>query len=425
MHGTLVRQVTHVQPPLGLALTALIGLIALGDARPTSAGDWPQILGPHRNGQADDEKLPEAWPKGGPKTLWTYDVGSGFAGPAVVGQRVILFHRVGDAERIEAISTTTGKSLWKADFAASYRGTINPDDGPRCVPVIHGDAVYVYGAAGDVHSVELASGKKRWSRAALADYGAPEGYFGAGSTPIVAGDALLVNVGGRAGSGIVAFNLADGKTRWKASDEQASYSSPTLVDVGGRPHVVFVTRLNALVVNPANGEILSSIPFGQRGPTVNAATPLVFNDRLFLTASYSIGARLLDVKPDELAEVWSSDEVLSSQYNTPVMRDGKLYGIHGREDIGEAELRCVDLAAQRVHWSEKDFGVAHLILAGDKLLLARINGELVLARASPEKFTALGRAKICDGMMRAIPALSNGRCYVRDERVLKCVEVGK
>jgi hypothetical protein len=187
---------------------------------------------------------------------------------------------------------------------------------------------------------------------------------------------------------------------------------------------VFVTRLNALVIDPTTGKILSHVPFGQRGPTVNGATPLVFDNRLFLTASYSIGARLLSIKPDELAEVWSSDEVLSSQYNTPVLLGGKLYGIHGREDVGEAELRCVDVATQRVHWSEEGFGVAHTILAGDKLLLARINGELVLARATPAKFTALSRAKVCDGTMRAIPALSNGRCYVRDERMLKCVDVG-
>lgn len=408
--------------PLIQSAIILLPLFASGRL---DAGDWPQILGPNRDGVAEGEQLPDSWPDGGPKTIWKYDVGSGFAGPVVVGNRVIVFHRVGDQERVETLSTTDGKQLWKADFDASYRGTINPDDGPRCVPVVSGDAVFVFGAAGDVHCVSLSDGKKRWSRDTFGDYDASEGYFGAGSTPIVIDGKLLVNVGGRDGAGIAAFDVRNGKALWTAGDEQASYSSPAVLDRNGKPVAVFVTRLNALLLDPANGDVLARTPFGARGPTVNAATPLVIDGHLFLTASYGVGAALLRPGADELKTVWENDDVLSSQYNTPVYRNGYLYGIHGREDIGEALLRCVDVKTGKIRWSEDAFGVAHLIRAGDKLLIARINGELVLAKASPERFQMLSKVQAFDGTLRAIPALAHGNLYARDDKQLKCITVGE
>ena len=97
------------------------------------AGDWPQILGPTRNGVAAGETLPDKFPSGGPKALWTFAAGAGYAGPVVVDKTVVLFHRVGGSERVEALDADTGKSRWKTDFPASYRGGIDPDLGPRAM----------------------------------------------------------------------------------------------------------------------------------------------------------------------------------------------------------------------------------------------------------------------------------------------------
>ena len=158
------------------------------------AGDWPQILGPNRNGSAVDEAPVSAWPSAGPPRLWGIEVGSGFAGPAVAGNRIVLFHRVRNMERIECLDAATGKSEWHTDFAADYRPGVNPDNGPRCVPLIHGSQIFVFGAAGNLHCVQLADGRKVWSRDAYTEFGGQEGYFGAGSTPIVVDQKLLVNV---------------------------------------------------------------------------------------------------------------------------------------------------------------------------------------------------------------------------------------
>ena len=155
-----------MRTPLGLSgrfRTVVFVCSCLCSATSGYAGDWPQILGPQRNGQADGETL-QPWKESIPKTLWTFELGQGYAGPAVADGRVVIFHRAGDSEQLDALDATTGRSLWRVAFPASYRGGIDADTGPRCVPLVHAGCVYVFGAAGDLHSVELASGKKRWSR---------------------------------------------------------------------------------------------------------------------------------------------------------------------------------------------------------------------------------------------------------------------
>lgn len=382
-------------------------------ARECPAGDWPQILGPARNGEAQDEPVIAKWPAAGPKRLWSYPVGQGFAGPAIVGNRVIVFHRDRDAERVEAIDNTTGKSLWKTDFAASYAGGYNADHGPRCVPLIHGDRVFVFGAAGDLHCVNLSDGAKRWTRETYREFKGDEGYFGAGSTPIVAGGKLIVNIGGR-GAGLVAFDLDTGKTAWQATDEGASYSSPTLATINGQTQVIFVTRLNAVSIDPTNGKVRFRFPFGLPGTTVNGATPLVFDDLLFVSSSYGVGANLSRITGDSAKELWANDDVMSSQYSTCVHRDGFLYGTHGREDYRNGVLRCLEAKTGKVKWTVPGFGVAHTILVGDQLLLLDVEGKLRLAEVNSESYRELSSAKISADITRSLPALSNGQFYFRD-----------
>jgi hypothetical protein len=395
-----------------MARRTLATLLAVGFALPTWGGDWPQILGPQRNGRAEGETLAAAWPADGPPRRWRYPLGSGYAGAAVVGRRVVVFHRVGDQERVECLDALTGRSLWKTDFPATYRGGIDPDTGPRCVPLVVQDTIYAFGAAGDLYAVELATGRARWRRSLYADYQADEGYFGAGSTPLYVTGRLLVNVGGK-GAGLVALDPASGQTLWKATDEAASYASPVLCSSPKGPAALFVTRLNCLWVEPESGQVHPLFPFGQRGPTVNAATPLVFGDRLFVTASYGIGAVCARLDRGAANIVWKNDRVLSSQYATPVEHEGLLYGIHGREDVGVAELRCIEAATGTIRWQVPDYGVAHLILAGNRLLIQKVDGWLALAEASGTAYRELAKTRISTQPTRALPALAHGQLYVR------------
>jgi outer membrane protein assembly factor BamB len=389
------------------------------------AGDWPQILGPHRNGIAHDEKIADRWPAGGPKLLWQRDVGDGVAGMAVADGKVIVFHRIGDEERIEALDAASGKPSWTATFPTSFRADVGAaGNGPRCVPLVHQRRVYVVGAGGNVHCVAIDTGKTVWSRPAIKEFQAPNGYFGAGSSPIVEDGKLIMNVGGaRSGGGLVAFDIATGKTIWQATDEQASYSSPVAATIDGVRHVIFVTRFNVVSIDPDSGQVRFKFPFGQRGPTVNAANPLVIDGHIFVTASYGIGAVFAKVRKDKAQVVWANDDVMSSQYPTAIAKDGRLYGIDGRQDGGPASLRCVDPKAGKVLWNEDNFGMATLILAGDRLVILKTDGELVVANPTPDAFRPLARSRIFRSTTRALPALAGGLLYVRDETTLKCVDL--
>ncbi len=418
------------------AAVAILLVTALLTAHSARAGDWPQLLGPNRNGHAAaDERLANAWPIGGPKAVWTRDIGSGFAAISIANPKnanpadstatAILFHRQKDEQIVEALDATTGDPLWRKAIATRYVSTISDDDGPRATPVIHAGRVYCLGADGELVCLALDSGKQVWIRHLSQDFEIPGSYFGAGSTPLVEGENLLVNVGGRGRAGIVAFRLSDGKTAWQATDEAASYSAPIAATIDGTRHAIFVTRYNVVSLDPVDGKVRFKFPFGKRGPTVNAAAPLICDGNLFVTSSYGVGAVMSKIEANRATDAWRNVDNMSSQYTTCVYHDGVLYGCDGRADQPPTHLRALDATTGEILWSEKNFGVAHLILADKKLLALKEDGTLVLFAPSKEKFRALASAKVLDETTRAVPALSNGYLYIRDTNTLKCLEVGQ
>jgi outer membrane protein assembly factor BamB len=408
-------------------------LLIVTVAGSATAGDWPQILGPNRNGVAVDEKLADKWPADGPKTVWQRKVGTGFSGIVVSDGIAVLFHRVGNNETAEAMNAATGKPLWKAEFPTDYIPSYTADDGPRATPLIHKGRVYLYGVKGGLYCVDLKTGKKLWQRDTYEDFSSkkatrgepPTGYFGIGTTPIVEGDKLIVNIGGSNGAGIVAFSLKSGKTVWKSTTERASYSSPTSATIDGARHVIFVARLNVVSIDPANGKTRFSIPFGTPGPNVTAAVPLVLGNRLFVTASYNFGALYASLSKNDAETLWSSDEIMSSQYTTCIPDGNVLYGIHGRFDQGASDLRCFNPATKKIAWEKAGFGYATLIEADGKLIALKSDGELVLIETTPKQYRELARANVLEKTTRAIPAIANGRLYVRDLDTLKCLSLGR
>ncbi len=391
--------------PISLLIATLLA------SATAAAGDWPQILGPNRDGQAVGESIP-IWSEP-PSVRWRTACGAGYAGVAVAAGKVLLWHRRGDEEVLDCLAAEDGRRLWRASFPAIYRGGVDADRGPRSVPIIDNDRAFVYGAAGDLHAVAMADGAPIWSRQLRTDYEAEDGYFGAGSTPIVVGSLLIAVIGGRDDAGIVAVDCRDGKTRWTASDEQASYASPVTMQVDGETRVVAVMGLSTVMVDPENGEILRALDFGRRGPVVNAATPLVDQTSLLVTASYGVGCRMVDMATDPPTDLWKASDVISSQYSTPVRIGDWLYAISGREDLGDAGLVCVRWTDGQVAWRRPEFGTAHLIAAGDRVLAQLTDGRLELFAAQSDGYRRLAGSDLPDGTYRALPALADGVLFCR------------
>ena len=402
-----------------IALALIV--VATAGAR-VAAQDWPQFLGPGRDGRYTGPPLAESWPGGGPPRLWSRPVGAGFAGPAVAGGRVILFHRLGGREVVEALDAATGDAVWRYDYATSYRDDFGFDEGPRSVPVVHEGRVYTFGAQGQLHAVDLETGAGVWQVDTHARYGVRKGFFGAAGSPLVEDGRVIANVGGRRG-GIVAFDAATGDELWTATTHEASYSSPAAGTFAGRRLALVFTRTGLVGLDPASGEVLFENRWRSRlGASVNAATPLVVGDRVFISASYGTGAALLRVDGGTLAEEWSGDDSMTNHYATAVIHDGVVYGYHGRQEYSPS-LRAVDLRSGAVHWSEDRFGAGTVTLAGGLLVVMRESGELMLAEATPEAFRPLARARILRGVVRAYPALAEGRLYVRNTDTLVAVDL--
>ena len=411
----LLRRLRYV-----LTLTAF----AAGLVLPAGGADWPQFLGPTRNGVSSETRLLQTWGDKGPPVLWDRPVGEGFSGPVVAGDRLLLLHRVGDEEVVECLDAVTGKGRWKYPYATTYQDALGKGNGPRSTPVIADGKVYTLGAEGMLLCLDLEKGGKVWSHELLKDYKVKRSYFGVGTTPLVEGDLLLVNVGGK-GAGVVAFNKADGKEVWKATDHDASYSSPVVATSDGVRHALFFTREGLVSLDPAGGAVRFSKRWRARiDASVNAATPVVVDDQVFVSASYNTGALLAQVKKDTFEEVWSNDESLSCHFDTPVYRDGFLYGFDGREESG-AELRCVVWKTGKVCWGKKGFGTGSLLVADGNLILLSENGELVLLEAIPEKYKEKAKAAVLTAPVRAYPALANGRLYARDNKKLVCWNLKK
>ena len=374
-------------------------------------------MGPSRDGVYTGGLVSEA----APELVWKIDVGQGFSAPVVKGGRLILFHRVDNRERVDAVDAGTGGLLWSYDYATAYRDDFGFDEGPRATPTVAGGRVFTFGAQGVLHALDFETGEKIWSVDTRARFGVRKGWFGAASSSLVVEDKLLHNVGSRDGAGIVAFDTATGKVLWQATDDEVSYSSPTRAGSDG----VFFTRSGLVLLELDSGVVRYEKRWRSRSnASVNGATPLVIDDIIFISASYGTGATVLRMSNEGLEELWSSDDALSNHYATAVHRDGVLYGFHGRQEYGQA-FRAIDLKSGKVHWSVERFMAGTVTLSGDRLVIVRESGELVVAEASPESFRVLGRAELLPGAIRAYPALAKGHLYVRNERTLACFKLDR
>ena len=224
-------------------------------------------------------------------------------------------------------------------------------------------------------------------------------------------------------AGIVAFDAKTGKVLWAVTNDGASYSSAIGATISGRRSAIFLTRNGLIGLDPATGTVQFQREWRARqAASVNVATPLVLDDMIFVSAEYGPGAAVLRVDGSKLTALWTSDDVLSNHYATSVYRDGYLYGFHGRQEFNPS-FRAVEFRTGKVRWSQEQFHAGSVTLAGDRLLILRETGELILAKASPDAFQPVARAQVLPPTVRAYPALVDGLLYVRNDNMLVCLDL--
>lgn len=432
-------------------LLLVVGCAPAADhVKPTRTGtDWPTFLGPSADGSSPDKGILTTWPKDGLTKVWECRLGTGYAPPVVADGRLIHFDRVDDDLVLTARNAETGKKLWQWTHPTAYEDYYGYDPGPRACPVIDGDRVYAYGPDGLLACVSVADGKEVWKLDTVKEYHVHQNFFGVGSVPLVAGDLLIVAVGGSPegrrpvdlrdakgnGSGLVALDKKTGKEKWKASNELASYSSPVLATFHGNKTLLYFARGGLIGLDPENGKERFSFAWrAKMAESVNAANPVVADDTILITECYDRGAVLLRVtKEFKLETVWSDataegdEKALRCHWCTPVVVGKYVYGSSGRHEP-EGDVRCVELATGEVKWKQERTRRSTITKIDGHLLVLTEDGTLMLVKPSAEKFDKVAEWNEKDNPdLRAPcwapPVVARGLLYVRGKGKLCCYEL--
>jgi outer membrane protein assembly factor BamB len=407
-----------------MATASLACFLAFGTITAQST-DWPQFLGPHRDGSSDEKGVATVWPAEGPRPVWKKKIGGGWSAPVLSAGKLVIFHRQGDKEVLQCLDAKSGKELWTTEHPTAYSDDFGFDDGPRATPCVAGNKVYSMGAEGALGCTDLKDGKRLWSIETKKDFGTPKGFFGVACSPLVESNKVLVNIGGRNAAGIVALDKDTGKLLWKATDAEASYSSPAAAAIGDKRYVFFFNREGLVAVEPSTGKVYFEYPW--KPPihaAVNAATPLIIGDLIFISTSYGRGATVLRFKESGPEPLWAEDDVLSNHYATSVHQNGLLFGFDGRQEQGP-RLRCVELKTGKVRWTENGLGAGTVTLVNGNLLILTERGVLLSAPAVAQGFKPTARAQAFPFDVRAYPALADGYFYARSKNELTCIDLRK
>jgi outer membrane protein assembly factor BamB len=399
-----MRPITRRAALSGLAATALAMRSGLAQtpslrkpkplARDAVTSEWGSFLGPSHNGVSAETKLSRRLP---PPLLWEFPKGTSYTSPAVVGERLVFAHRVGDEEIVECLHPETGASRWRFRYPTIFEDRYGYNNGPRSSPVIDGERVFMMGAEGKLHCLDLASGKVVWKRDLRAEYKVPQDFFGTASTPLVENQLLIVNVGAPGGPCVVGYEKATGREVWRAGKEWGpSYASPVPATIHGKRRIfVFAGGESSppagglMSIDPAMGRVDFSFPWRSRTvESVNASCPVVFDNKVFISASYRTGGALLEIRPDFTHRVLWTTQEFGLHFNTAIYRDGYLYGFDGRNEP-DASLACVDAATGKVAWREAPEWTESFELRGDsrQQVLGTYRGSLMSVDGS---FLCLG-----------------------------------
>lgn len=407
---------------LALLLCITAGQVARAD-------DWPQWLGPTRDGVSKETVAPWSGPL---KVVWRQAIGEGNGTPIVAEGRVYVHSKVKDKnqEEVVAFDAATGKEIWRHThdrpaFQSLY------GNGPRSSPAIVDGKVYAFGITGLLTCLDAATGNKIWQVDALKKLEIKNLMFGMSCSPLVEGDGVLVNLGGK-GASIVAFNKNTGEPNWKALDDRASYSSPIVYGEGMNRQALFFTAAGLAALNPNDGKLAWKFPIVDK-LFESSTTPVRSGDLVFASSITfgSVGLQLesMDGKTTP-KQLWKRAD-LTCYFATPVPVGEQLYVVTGTNPLvsrnSVADLHCIDFRSGKELWKKPKVGKYHatVMRTGDsKLLMLEEAGDLVLVDPNPQEYRELARAKVC-GETWAHPALSNGKLYVRDNKEVICVEISK
>jgi outer membrane protein assembly factor BamB len=375
------------------------------------SADWFQWRGPNRDGHSAEAGLLQQWPQGGPPRLWqAAGAGDGYSSFSASHGRLYTQGARGGTEYVMAFDAASGKKLWETANGARFRN--EQGDGPRATPTVEEDRLYAFGGSGELSCLDAASGKKLWSVNVVKAFGGNVPYWGYSESPLIVGDRIVLNAGGRRAS-IVAINKLDGTTLWQNHNDEAGYSSPVLLRTGSLQQVVFFTGQRGLAVDPRDGRLLWSYNRASNG-TANIATPVVRGTRVFFSSAYGTGAGLVHVKA--AGAIAAAEEAyftrdMRNHHSSSVLVGDTVYG------FSDSILTALNFDTGQLAWRDRSVGKGSLIFADQRLYLYSENGVVGLAEANPGGYRERGRFTISTEAAPtwSHPIITAGRLILRDQ----------
>jgi outer membrane protein assembly factor BamB len=400
---------------LSFVLCSLLFLFPAAQAQ--SPQGWPQWRGPARDGVASAFTVPTAWPAQLTKK-WQATLGVGHASPVISGNRVIVHTRQATREIVAAYDLESGKQLWQQGVEAPY--TVNPaaaghGPGPKSTPAIADGRIFTLGISGIFSAHDLATGKLLWRKNAPPT--PPE--YGTATSPLVDGRSVLVFLGGKDAGALTAMDAATGAVKWEWKGDGPGYSSPIIATFAGTRHVIVQSQAKLVGVNAADGRLLwetpIKTPFEQ-----NSVTPVVVNG-LVIYAGLENPTIALRVTANQgtgwsVAPAWRNEDV-SMYMSSPAATGAALFGLSNKN---RGQFFAIDAASGKTLWTTKgrEAENASIVRAGDYLLLATTNSELIVARANAARYEEVKRYSVADSAMWAHPAFAGRTIVVKDVNTL-------
>lgn len=398
--------------------------------------DWTDFLGPRRNATSNETKLSRKLPA---PLVWEFQRGTGYSSPAIQGDRLVYLHRVGNRELVECLHPETGARWWQMGYGTTYEDRYGYNNGPRSSPLIDNGKVYTVSAQGVLHCLELKTGKIIWKRELHTDYKVSQDFFGTASTPLLEGKLLIINVGAPNGPCVVALDKETGKEAWQAGKEWGpSYASPMAATVHGKRRAFVFAGGESnpptgglLCIDPTSGKIDFSLPWRSRSyESVNASCPVIFGNKVFISATYRTGGTLIEIQPDFTPKTLFKTSEFGLHFNTPLYKDGYLYGFDGRNEP-DASLACLDTKTGQIAWratpewdetfevngqkQQRKLGTFRgtlLAVDGQYLCLGEL-GHLLWLDLTPKGHKEISRAWLFAARESwSLPVLSHGLLYV-------------
>lgn len=381
--------------------------------------DWPQWLGPHRNGISPETGLFDKVPSF--KESWRVHAGPGRAGLSVVGDRLYtMYIHSGEAYAV-CLDARNGEVMWRTPTTGNDPSRRRESRGPRATPTVDGKMVYVFSPHGKLLALDSQFGTRRWSRDIMLEFDnvSPGRSFAA--SPLVERNLVLIEAGSKSGRSLIAFDKTSGEVAWTTGSDERGYSSPIIATIGQTRQAVFFTGYGLIAVAPQKGRVLWQYPWITSQST-NAATPVFIPpNRFFISSSSGMGGTVVKVTATdgryEVAEVWRNNN-MQNHSATSIYYQGHLYGFDG------STLKCLDAETGEEKWQTRGYGKGTLIVADGHLVILGERCNLGIAEATPAGFVEKANAQVFRrSRCETVPSLADGRIYLRDDKEIVRINV--